>query len=88
MSSDQLVLLARVSFAGTAMMGPLVILGIVSQRPQGPVMIVASGLALLTFVLSQAGILAGRVGPFRMDLLLMMVLSCFALINYLVIEVF
>ena len=84
LSSDQLVLLARVSFAGTAMMGPLVILGIFSRKPQGIFMIVMSGIGLLLFTLSQAGVLPGTVGPLRMDLFLMILLAACALTNYLI----
>jgi len=84
LSSDQLVLLARVSFAGTAMMGPLVILGIFSRKPQGIFMIVVSGLGLLAFILSQAGVLPGTLGPLRMDLCLMILLTTCALSNYLI----
>lgn len=84
LSSDQLVLLARVSFAGTALMGPLVILGIFSRKPMGLLMIVASALALLTFILSQAGLIAAMVGPLRMDLFLMISLTCLALTNYFI----
>ncbi len=84
LSSDQLVLLARISFAGTAMMGPLVILGIFSRKPQGIFMIVMSGIGLLLFILSQAGVLPGTVGPLRMDLFLMILLTACALTNYLI----
>lgn len=84
LSSDQLVLLARVSFAGTAMMGPLVILGIFSRKPQGIFMIVVSGIGVLVFILSQAGVLPGTVGALRMDLFLMILLTASALTNYLV----
>jgi SSS family solute:Na+ symporter len=87
-SSDQLVLLARVSFAGTAMMGPLVILGIFSKKPQGWFMILMSALGLLVFVLSEAGILPKTVGLFRIDLLLMIVLSICGLGNYLLTHQF
>jgi SSS family solute:Na+ symporter len=83
-SSDQLVLLARISFAGTAMMGPLVILGVLSKKPMGIFMIVVSGLGLAAFVLSQAGVLPSTVGPFRMDLFLMVVLAVCGFANYLV----
>ena len=83
LSSDQLVLLARVSFAGTAMMGPLVILGIVSKKPQGIFMIVMSGIGLATFIGSQAGILPGMIGPMRMDLFLMVFLCVAGMGNYL-----
>lgn len=83
LSSDQLVLLARVSFAGTAMMGPLVILGILSKKPQGIFMIIMSGVGLATFIGSQAGILPGMIGPVRMDLFLMIFLCVAAMGNYL-----
>ena len=84
LSSDQLVLLARVSFAGTAMMGPLVILGILSKKPQGIFMIVASGLGLGAFLLSQAGVIPDMVGPIRIDLFLMILLSASAIGNFLI----
>jgi SSS family solute:Na+ symporter len=83
-SSDQLVLLARVSFAGTAMMGPMVILGIYSKRPQGYFMTLFSALGILLFLISEAGLLPGVWGPFRADLLLMGAMTLGALINYLV----
>jgi len=83
LSSDQLVLLARVSFAGTAMMGPLVILGVFSKNPQGIFMIIMSGLSLLVFIGSQAGIIPQNIGPWRIDLVLMIVLSGSAIGNYI-----
>ncbi len=66
------------------MMGPLVILGIFSRKPQGIFMIVVSGLGLLAFILSQAGVLPGTLGPLRMDLSLMILLTTCALSNYLI----
>lgn len=83
-SSDQLVLLARISFAGTAMMGPLVILGVFAKKPMGWFMILISGLGLAAFVLSQAGVLPGTVGPLRMDLFLMIALAVCGFGNYLI----
>jgi hypothetical protein len=47
-------------------------------------MIVASGLGLLAFILSQAGVLPGMVGPLRMDLFLMIFLACLALATYFI----
>jgi len=82
LSSDQLVLLARISFAGTAMLGPLVILGVFSKKPMGIFMIVVSGLGLGAFILSQAGVLPAMVGPFRMDLFLMIILTSCAILNF------
>ena len=52
LSSDELVLLARLSFSGTALMGPMILLGIFSQKPQGFTMIFLSSIGLLIFILS------------------------------------
>ncbi len=83
-SSDQLVLLARTSFAGTAMMGPLVILAIISKKPQGWFMILVSGIGLAVFVMSEAGALPKSLGAMRMDLFLMIALSACGIGNYFV----
>jgi hypothetical protein len=47
-------------------------------------MILMSGLGLAAFVLSQVRVLPAVVGPFRMDLFLMIVLAIAAFGNYLV----
>jgi hypothetical protein len=62
----------------------MVILGIFSRKPMGSFMIIASGLALLAFILSQAALLPAMVGPLRMDLLLMIILTISASCNYLI----
>jgi SSS family solute:Na+ symporter len=66
------------------MMGPLVILAILTKKPQGWFMILISGIGLMVFVLSEAGILPKMVGGFRMDLFLMMCLALCGFGNYLV----
>jgi SSS family solute:Na+ symporter len=83
-SSDQLVLLARVSFAGTAMMGPMVILGIFSKKPQGSLVLVSTAAGITIFILSEAGIMPREAGSLRMDLFLMIMLSGIAVINSLI----
>lgn len=82
-SSDELVLLARLSFSGTAIMGPLIILGILANKPQGLFMVWISLLGLLVFILTQLNILPQKIGLLRMDLLIMIVLSLCAFANYL-----
>jgi SSS family solute:Na+ symporter len=82
-SSDELVLLARLSFSGTAIMGPLIILGILANKPQGLFMVWISLLGLLVFILTQLNILPLKIGLLRMDLLIMIVLSLCAFANYL-----
>lgn len=81
-SSDELVLLARLSFSGTALMGPLIILGILANKPQGKFMIWMSLFALIVFILTQLNLLPQKIGLLRMDLLLMIVLSIAAFANY------
>jgi SSS family solute:Na+ symporter len=83
-SSDELVLLARLSFSGTALMGPMIMLGVFSQRPQGIAMIVLSMLALLIFILSNLGWFPKQILSSRTDLFLMIVLGIAALLNFLV----
>ncbi len=81
--SDQIALLARVSFTGTGMMGPLIILGILSDRKISSYMIWTSLAGLLVFVLSLAGYLPSTVAGLRLDLLLIISLSLLAVIFYL-----
>jgi hypothetical protein len=63
-------------------MGPLVILGVFSGKPQGSFMIFMSGAALLLFILSQLQLIPSTLGPVRMDLGLMILLSLAALSNF------
>lgn len=81
-SSNELVLLARLSFSGTAIMGPMIILGIIAKKPQGYFMIWLSGIALLIFILSQLKLIPQSLFSLRLDLLLMLILSISAFINY------
>jgi len=83
-ASDELVLLARLSFSGTAIMGPLIILGILADKPQGNFMVWMSLLGLLVFILTQLNVFPQHFGPLRMDLLLMIVLSLAAFLNYFI----
>jgi SSS family solute:Na+ symporter len=79
---DQIALLARVSFAGTALMGPMILLGILSNRKVSAFIILASFIALLIFLLSLAGIIPGSYIGLRLDLILFATLTLVALISY------
>lgn len=81
-SSDQLVLLARLSFSGTALMGPLILLGLFSSKPVGQLMIYVSAMALVIYILSQLNILPQILYGFRLDLSLFVLLGFCALVNY------
>ena len=80
---DQIALLARVSFAGTALMGPMILLGILSDRKISNVIIYASFAGLVIFLLSLAGILNNVYLGLRLDLLLFILLSAVAIVSYL-----
>ncbi len=79
--SDQIVLLARVSFAGTALMGPMILLGVLSKKKVGWFMIPVSFLALVIFILSLAKVIPDAYFGIRLDLLLFMILTALALIS-------
>ena len=85
-SSDELVLLARLSFSGTALMGPMIILGIFSNRPSGIAMIILSLFALLIFILSNLGWFPKHILSLKTDLFLMIILGLAGLINYFYIN--
>jgi SSS family solute:Na+ symporter len=86
-SSDQLVLLARVSFAGTAMTGPLILLGLIANKPQGSFMVWMTALAILIFLLAQSNILPLKWGSLGIELCLFIMLSLAALANYLLMKI-
>tara|TARA_A200000159_G_scaffold159927_1_gene179278 strand:- start:107 stop:1510 length:1404 start_codon:yes stop_codon:yes gene_type:complete len=86
LSSDELVLLARLSFSGTALMGPMIMLGIFSKRPQGVTIIVLSALALFIFILSNLGWFPKQIFSLRTDLFLMIVLGFAAIANFFTLK--
>ena len=86
LSSDELVLLARLSFSGTALMGPMIMLGIFSKRPQGVAIIVLSALALFIFILSNLGWFPKHIFSLRTDLFLMIALGFAAIANFFILK--
>ena len=64
-------------------MGPLIILGILADKPQGKFMIWISLLGLLVFILTQLNLFPQKIGALRMDLFIMIFLSIAAFVNYL-----
>lgn len=82
LASDQLVLLARVSFAGTSLLAPMILAGILARKPLGTEIIFATALALLLFLASLLAIIPDMVGPVRLDLLLLLSVGSVTLISY------
>ncbi len=83
-SSDQLVLLARTSFAGTALMGPMIISGIFSEKKMGPVVPTVTLLAMALFVGSLLGLIPNSLWGIRLDITLFVLLLATASITYFV----
>jgi len=78
-SGDQLVLLALKSFAGTALMGPMILVGIFSERGAGRSIVVVTSIALALFLLSLAGKISGSVLGLRIELALALAVGAYAL---------
>ena len=78
-SNDQLVLLARVSFAGTALMAPLILTGILYSTKPSPAIVYVTGISLAIFLISTIGIFPSVVGSIRVDLALLVGNSLVAL---------
>ena len=74
LSSDELVLLARVSFAGTALLAPLVLAAVLLPRSPGVETVLITGIGVLVFFASVLGILPDFVGSIRLDLLVLLAL--------------
>jgi len=68
--SDELVLLARVSFTGTSMIAPVILVGILSKKKPGKELIYASALALLIFLFSMTELIPEVIAGIRIDLAL------------------
>lgn len=80
LSSDELVLLARVSFAGTSLMAPMIFAGIFLNHPPGTAIPFITLAGLIVFVLSQLEWIPGTVLNIRMDLFLLILLFALSVI--------
>jgi len=80
-SSDQLVILARISFIGTSIMGPMILAGLFSRRIPGREIIVATLAGLAVYIASEAGWVSREAGGLRLDLLIVLVVIVITLIS-------
>ncbi len=79
-SSDQMVMLARLSFAGTGMMAPMVIAAILSKEKVSMTIVWITAGAVLVFIASLLGFVPSQLGGWRIDLLLFVFLGLMAFI--------
>jgi len=86
--SDELALLARVSFTGTAMMAPIVLMAVIKKRKPAKGVILISVFALITYLLSLAGLVPDHIGALRLDLSLYLFLIVSVLTLLLLKKIF
>ena len=76
-ASDRLVMLARVSFAGTALSAPMILAAILREKPPSKWIVLMTAVAIVVFLLSLLEVLPAMVGFLRMDLALLLALGVF-----------
>ena len=74
-SNDQLVMLARVSFAGTAMIAPMVLVAVLCRTHSRPEIPCAAAVALIVFLISTFGLLPSKIIGFRLELLVLLIVG-------------
>jgi len=80
-TNDQLVMLARVSFAGTSLLAPMVLAAVLKPRSLGKEIPVCTLIVLVVFLLSILKIIPNKIGPVRMDLFLLIAIALCSLIS-------
>lgn len=82
-STQELVLLARVSFAGTALLAPLVFNAIFAHNKLGNTLPWVTLLSLLIYLASSLlGLIPEMIFNIRLDMLLLLINTLFAILNY------
>lgn len=82
LASDELVMLARTSFAGTALMAPMIFTAIFSERKLKMDVPLLTLSAMLVFIASLMDVVPNMLMGIRMDLLLIIVLTVCSLLSY------
>jgi SSS family solute:Na+ symporter len=83
-SSDELVLIARVSFAGTSLLAPMVFSVVLSKRKPGIEISLATLVGLLIFLGSLFDLVPSIVGTVRLDMLLLIGLGLYSLGSFFI----
>jgi SSS family solute:Na+ symporter len=82
--SDELVLLARVSFAGTSMLTPVILIGVLSKKKPGKELLVISAIALFVFLFSVFQLIPENIYGVRVDMGLYIILFISTIISVVV----
>ena len=79
LSSDELVMLARVSFAGTALMAPMIFSAILLNKKPAPIIPVMTLIGLIVFIISLFGWIPDQYWNIRIDIILLAALGLFSI---------
>jgi SSS family solute:Na+ symporter len=71
LTNDQLVMLARVSFAGTSLLAPMILAVVLRPKRLGKEIPIFTLISLTVFLLSVIKVIPSKIGPVRMDLFLL-----------------
>ena len=81
LSSDQLVLLARTSFAGTSLLAPLVLSCVLRGASPRPFLVAVTASGILVYLASLLGVVPDRLGSIRTELATLGIIAAAAWIS-------
>lgn len=87
-STEHLVLLARTSFAGTAMMCPMILVGILSSRKPSILLPISTFLALVVYILAKSGLIVSKIGVLEIESFLFLSLAVITLMEVAIVGKF
>ena len=85
-STEHLVLLARTSFTGTAMMAPMILVGILSSSKLSRLMPLMTLMALIVFILAKIGVVSGKIWILEIELILFLSLAVAAFLEVVIVR--
>ncbi|MEM9329545.1 MAG: sodium:solute symporter family protein, partial [Bacteroidota bacterium] len=80
-SGDELVLLGRLSFAGTSLLGPMIMTAIFSKGKPGIENAVLALVALVIFLIAQAGLMPNKWFGLQVEMVLLVLLAVVAFVS-------
>lgn len=85
-STEHLVLLARTSFTGTAMMAPMILVGILSSKKLSNLMPMVTFLALILFILAKTDAIPSKIGSLQIEILLFLFLALSVIVEVVLLK--
>ena len=86
LTNDELVMLARVSFAGTSLLAPMVLAAVLKPKRLRKDIPIVTVIALMVFLFSVLGFIPNKICSVRMDMLLLFLVSSEAFISTVILS--